>query len=830
MERYMTLVPLLAAVASMVYYYLSNRRESYLRPARSFFLVSLFSIVALYVFFLFLILTHQYQYTYVWSYSANNLSGPILLSTSYAGQEGSFFLWAFYTAVIGFFLLRYSKKHKYESIVVPILLLFEIFILTILTLKSPFAKVWQSFANVPVGTQPQDGRGLNPLLQNFWIVIHPPILFMGFASAIVPFAYAVAGLIKKDYDNWARYLQPWLVLNVLTLGAGIIIGGYWAYITLGWGGFWGWDPVENSSLIPWLFAAAGLHTIIVSRRSRAYLRTSFVLVIVSFLLVLYSTFLTRSGVLGDTSVHAFVDPGRSEYIILLIMMGAYLLLGFVPYFRNRSSIPSAGVGHKLLSRENALFVGAASLSVLSLFVLVGTSSPIITGLLQGKPTAVDSSYYVTTSLPLGLLIIALIGLAQLVWWDNSRVSTSAGTGNAAGQSSEKSVIMKKLTLPAAAALFTVIAALLLSVRDVWVLLIMGAAAFAFVAHSAATFRIIRGNPKYIGGPIAHAGLALMFVGIMASSTLQSKTTVELPRGKAVKVYGQELTYTGNTQVDGKNAYIVHLQNGSTSSDLRPVMYYSNYNQGTMREPDIEHYFAYDLYVSPMGIDNGGMSGMSSNGSASVVTLVKGQPTKLPDGTQLTLKRFEMNSSSHAAMEEGGSFGVGAVVNAVKDGKSIQVTPQLNFVDGKQKAVPAEAFGHMLIIMDMNVGMGGANSTASVRMVVHSGNVAEAAVTPVLTAEISRKPLISFLWAGTILLFIGLIISMYRRFTEERISRRLSPVGIPGNVGKSNLAAGPESQVDGLPEAQRPNSTAAGRHKHDKSEDTSEKTEVENVEN
>ncbi len=773
MEQYLMIVPLFAAVASIVYYYLSNRRESYLRPARTFLLVNIYSIVTLFAFFLYLILSHQYQYTYVWSYSSNNLSTPLLLSTSYAGQEGSFFLWIFYTAIISVFLLSYSRKHEYESIVIPVLLLFEVFVLTILMIKSPFAKVWQSFANVPVGTQPQDGRGLNPLLQNFWIVIHPPILFLGFASAIVPFAYAVAGLIKKDYSNWATHLQPWLVLNVLTLGAGIIIGGYWAYITLGWGGFWGWDPVENSSLIPWLFSAAALHTILVSRRTKGYLKTSFILVIISFALVLYSTFLTRSGVLGDTSVHAFVDPGKSEYIILLVMIGTFLALGFVPFFRNRVSIPSVGVGHNLLSREIALFIGAASLSVLSLFVLVGTSSPIITGLLQGKPTAVDSSYYVTTSLPLGLLIITLIGFAQLVWWDKS----------------DKKVFRKNLTLPVAAALFTAIAALLLSVKDVWAIVIMSAAAFAFVAHSAAMLRIVRGNPKFIGGPIAHAGLALMFIGILASTALESKTTVQLPEGKAVKVYGQELTYTGNTKVDGKDAYVVHLQNGSTAADLKPVMYFSDYNQGTMREPDIKSYFSYDLYVSPMAIDNGSSANMSKGG-VDVVTLLKGQPTKLADGTQLTLVRFAMNTSSHTAMEQGGSFGVGAVINATKDGRSIQVTPELNFVNGQQKAEPAEAFGHMLIIMDMNVGMGGPNSTASVRMVVHSGNMSNAAVAPVLTAEISRKPLIGFLWAGTVLLFIGLIISMYRRFTEESVSKKMSPVSLSESMNNSSAVENP----------------------------------------
>ena len=322
---------------------------------------------------------------------SNDLSLPLLLSSSYAGQEGSLFLWAFYAAIISVFVLRYSRKHRYESIVIPIILLFEVFVLAILSLKSPFAKVWESFANVPVGTAPQDGRGLNPLLQNFWIVIHPPILFLGFASAIIPFAYAVAGLLRKDYINWMSYMMPWLVFNVLTLGAGIIIGGYWAYVTLGWGGFWGWDPVENSSLIPWLFSAGALHTILIGKKTKNFIKTSFVLVIISFVLVLYSTFLTRSGVLGDTSVHAFVDPGKSVYILLLVLIGTFLLIGFVPFFRNRVSIPSAGVIHNLLSREIALFVGAASLSVLSLFALVGTSSPIITGLLQGKPTAVDSS-------------------------------------------------------------------------------------------------------------------------------------------------------------------------------------------------------------------------------------------------------------------------------------------------------------------------------------------------------------------------------------------------------------------------------------------------------
>jgi cytochrome c-type biogenesis protein CcmF len=770
MEQYLTLIPLLAAIVSIVYYRLSVNSEgiAQLARARMFFLVNVCSIIILFAYFVYLIFSHQYQYTYVWSYSSNSLSIPLLLSSSYSGQEGSFFLWLFYSAVLSIFILRYSRRHKYEAIVIPIILLFEIFVLAVLTLKSPFAKVWESFANVPAGMTPQDGRGLNPLLQNFWIVIHPPILFLGFASAIIPFAYAVAGLVKKDFVNWTGYLQPWLLFNVLTLGAGIIIGGYWAYVTLGWGGFWGWDPVENSSLIPWLFSAAALHTILVGKRTKSFLKTSFVLVIISFILVLYSTFLTRSGVLGDTSVHAFVDPGRNIYILLLALIGTFLLLGFVPFFKNRVSIPGAGVTHNLFSREIALFVGAASLSVLSLFALVGTSSPIITGLLQGKPTAVDSSYYVTTSLPLGFLIIALIGYAQLVWWDKS----------------DKKVFRKNLVLPVAAAIVAAIVSLLFSVKDVAAILIMSAASFAFVAHFAAVVRIIRGNPKYIGGPITHAGLALMFIGIVASTALESKTTVQLEQGKPVSVFGNQLTYTQNTKVDGKDAFMIHLQNGNSATDLKPVMYYSDYNQGTMREPDIKSYFGYDLYVSPMAIEDT-KSPSIGNGGVDVITLEKGKPVKLDDGTQLTLVQFNMNSANHAAMEQGGSFGVASVINAMKDGKTIQISPELNFTGSKPTPVPAQAFGHMLIVMDMNVGMGGANSTASVRLAVHSTGMAQTAPRPVLTAEISEKPLIGFLWAGTILLFIGLSISMYRRFTEETISRRLSSTELSPRISASD---------------------------------------------
>jgi cytochrome c-type biogenesis protein CcmF len=175
------------------------------------------------------------------------------------------------------------------------------------------------FPQAPL-TVPPDGRGLNPLLQNFWMVIHPPVLFIGFASMAAPFSLAIAGLWKKDFAILSRQGFPWVLVATSVLGLGIMLGAYWAYGVLGWGGYWGWDPVENSSLVPWLTGIALLHTMLAQLRTGKYARTNIALAIVSFILVIYSTFLTRSGILGDASVHAFTDPGAVVYWLLLSIL------------------------------------------------------------------------------------------------------------------------------------------------------------------------------------------------------------------------------------------------------------------------------------------------------------------------------------------------------------------------------------------------------------------------------------------------------------------------------------------------------------------------------
>ena len=435
----------LALAAAFLYYRVSNgagARE--LNLARKSFHGAVILLLGASGVLLYLILTHQFQYTYVWEYSSTDLSLPLLISTFYAGQQGSFTLWALYTSIIGVFLLRYSSKKDYEAEVMSIFSLILSFLLLMIVVKNPFEYIWNAFPNdliqtgpIPAGftnyvmldavkgiwgRYPVEGKGLNPLLQNYWMVIHPQVLFLGFSSMAVPYSMAVAGLRKRDYNSWIRVATPWAVFGAMILGTGIILGGYWAYETLGWGGFWGWDPVENSSLIPWLLCVASIHTTLTQRQSGAFVRTNFVLSLLTFVLVLYSTFLTRSGVLGETSVHSFVDPGMWVYWLLLSVIFVFGGIGFGLLFFRMKEMPKVPVEHSVFSREFALFLGATALTFVAIFCVVGTSSPIITSIVNGKASAVDAIYYVRTNLPLGIIISLLSGLGQLLWWKHSKAN------------------------------------------------------------------------------------------------------------------------------------------------------------------------------------------------------------------------------------------------------------------------------------------------------------------------------------------------------------------------------------------------------------------------
>jgi len=290
------------------------------------------------------ILTHQFEWVYVFSYSSRDLPLHYLIATFWAGQEGTLTLWLMYGSIFGAVIIK-SRKGD-EPLVMVFMGMIQAFILLILIKKSPFAYVWDvNPIGFAVGAIPPDGNGLNPLLQDPWMVIHPPILFAGYSSTMMIFSFAMAALIRKKHDEWIKSVYPFAIFVTMTLGTGIILGGYWAYTTLGWGGYWAWDPVENSSFIPWLFALALVHGLMIQRRQGGMKRLNLFLALSTFILVLYGSFLTRSGVLTDFSVHSFGISELAQYLVAFLLL--FTGIGYITYLFQVKGVKGTQIGRAL---------------------------------------------------------------------------------------------------------------------------------------------------------------------------------------------------------------------------------------------------------------------------------------------------------------------------------------------------------------------------------------------------------------------------------------------------------------------------------------------------
>ena len=743
-----------ACLVSVICYFQYHRRgtQALLTTGRLAYLATVATVFATAGYLLSLILTHQFQYTYVWSYSSRELSTPLLVSTFYAGQEGSFMLWTMYTSLIGIFLVFHSRSKGYEPEVMTFFGLIELALLLMLIVKNPFLYVWESWpGQVATGFVPVNGRGLNPLLQNYWMVIHPQVLFSGFSSMGVPYAYAMAALLKKDYRNWIRPATPWLVLGATILGTGIMMGGFWAYETLGWGGYWGWDPVENSSLVPWLFCVASIHTTLSQRKTGGFLRTNLVLAIMCFLMVLYSTFLTRSGVLGETSVHSFVDPGMWAYWLLIGMIVTFAGLSAVLLWIRRKEIPRPLARQSFYTREMALFIGSSALVACALLITAGTSSPIITEILHGKKSAVDTSYYVTTILPLGIVIGLLAGLGQLLWWNRS---TGAG-------------FWKTLRTPALLALGATLVLVIVDVRDPLVALFVYGASFSLFANLQVGLRIARGNPKFAGGSVAHIGLAVMFLGFVASSKYDQKETIALTQGRPVHTLGYTLTYTGYRPIDkDRYAFQVDVETPERRYTVAPIMYYTSYNDGLMRNPDIANMYTKDFYLAPLSLEQKNDSAATQN-----IEFKRGE-TKMAGTLRITFVDFDFPVMQKAAMLEGKEVRIGAKLIVQQGSKKASPAVPAKIIKAGEQRDETVKIGeeYELSIAALHPDR---EAKENSRVTIGVKDLQAAASAPgaqgdVLMAEASVKPFINLVWSGLIIVIVGFLVTIVRRGQEARL--------------------------------------------------------------
>ncbi len=377
--------------------------------------------------------------------------------------------------------------------------------------SSPFILLRDAMADPIFKIQPdfipKDGNGLNPLLQNYWMVIHPPTLFLGFALTLVPFAFCMAGLWQKKYIDWIKPALPWTILGSAVLGLGILMGGYWAYETLSFGGYWNWDPVENAVYVPWLILIASLHTMITYKNSKTALKLSMILVITVFILILYSTFLTRSGILGDASVHSFTDLGLSGQLLVYLLFFTFAAVTLV--WIRWKEIPTSNKEISTYSREFWIFLGAATLCLMGFQVIVETSKPVYNSIIrlfggEGKmaPRADAVHFYSTVQLWFAVIVALLSGTGQFFWWKKI----------------DKEKLKKELITPVLITLilFTIVILIGQVTNPVYMALVL-AGLYIITSNVKVLLAVWKVNPKLSGGAIAHISVGMMLIGMMFSS-------------------------------------------------------------------------------------------------------------------------------------------------------------------------------------------------------------------------------------------------------------------------------------------------------------------------
>jgi cytochrome c-type biogenesis protein CcmF len=649
--NFLAILSFVASLLATVAYFKATQsqiptvQQSWKRIARISFLAEIIAVIGIFAVLYFIISNHRFEYKYAWQHSNYQLPMQYILACFWEGQEGSFLLWSFWHCVLGGIVILREKK--WEAPVMTTISFMQFALATMVIGiyffdfkigSNPFVLMRNegmlSPEQFPIGFDSEghlrndymsfirDGNGLNPLLQNYWMTIHPPVLFLGFASTIVPFAFAVAGLWKKDFGGWVLPARPWAIFSAGILGLGIMMGAAWAYESLTFGGYWAWDPVENASLVPWLIAICGIHTLIAYKHTGHSLRATFLFFILQFLFIIYSTFLTRSGILGDTSVHAFTDLGMNAQLLtfLLIFVVPSLALFVIRY----KQIPTVLKEEAFSSREFWLFVGSLLFFISALFIIGKTSLPVVNKIFGTKyAPAQDIEYSYNKVLILFSFVIALLtAISQYLKYKQ----TSGGA------------FVKAMWLPA---LLALIASLSISIfGDVnynkygvgyLAIIHLGifAAVFGVIANGMYIFTGIKGKMIKAGASIAHVGFGLTLLGILISSSKKEVISwntsgimvnfgeqsqenpaenLTLVKGVATDMGKYMVTYQGDSThpSDPKQYFKIHFKykNKDEGFTLYPDAFVNfKGNEGIMANPDSKHYWHKDVFTYITSLPN-----------------------------------------------------------------------------------------------------------------------------------------------------------------------------------------------------------------------------------
>ena len=772
--------------------------RSWQKLARVSFMTNVVAVIGLFLTLYLIIYNHYFEYKYAHQHSKRSLDMQYLLSCFWEGQEGSFMLWSFWNAMLGLALIRWSRKWEFPVMTVMSMVqlflasfLIGIYFFDIRIGTNPFVLMRNEFPDAPIFQDADylakyltDGNGLNILLQNYWMVIHPPVLFLGFASSVVPYAFAVAGLWKKDHAGWVRPAMPWALFCAGILGLGIMMGAAWAYESLTFGGYWAWDPVENASMVPWLLLVAGIHTLLIFQSTGYSLKASYLFICLSFLLVLYSTFLTRTGVLGDTSVHSFTGEGSTLYWHLIIMQLCFIFLPLALYWRDRKNVPVVVKEESMNSREFWMFVGSLLLLISGLYIIVLTSLPFFNKLFGTSWAIGKDVEYVYNRIM--ILVAIIIGLLTAITQYFKYKDTS------------RKYIWSKLLIPT---IVSVVLAALVSIFGgidydnygagflAAIHLALWTSIYAVIANASYLIVVLKGKMKAAGSSITHFGFGLMLVGILISSAKkelisENRTGINVsglkdakgrdenplenitliyniptPMGKYTVTYLGDSTETKNNKVYFKIKFIktdTTDNNITEEFDVTPNAFLMKGEEGTQlsSNPGSRHYLSNDVFVyitSWLNPDN-----VKDTASFQYKAVNAGDTMYYSNGFVVVDRVLAANKHDNKELPLVDSAWLSELTVYSKEGRKFPATPAYFIKDGG-------ASGKTDTIMEQNIVLAlNKQPSGAVELGIKESN----AVMRYITLKAYRFPWINLLWLGTVIMVIGFMISMYFRIKSK----------------------------------------------------------------
>ena len=551
----------------------------------------------------------DFSFRYVAEHTSLDLPAHYAVSSLWAGQEGSLLLWLLILSAYGAaFLWCYRKRVDpfYDAVAMVVSAVMVFFTGLLSFVCSPFRVL---------ATPPADGNGLNPLLQDPGMMIHPPILYIGYVGFIIPFAFGMAVLLmNRTGTRWIEEVRRWTLFNWMFLGFGVLLGGRWAYVELGWGGYWGWDPVENASLMPWLVGTAFLHSVMIEQR-RGMLKTwNVVLIVLTFELSMFGTFLTRSGVL--TSVHSFAESNIGPWFLGFILISSTIATALILY--RKALLESENRLDAVVSREGSFLFNNVLFVALTFATFLGTTFPVVSEAVTGAKISVSAPFFNRVNVPIALVLLLLTGIGPVLSWKRATAS----------------VLQRNFVIPAIVGVLATLVSMPFGVQGLYPIVCVFGSAFVVATvvmefargiqarrdveppSPVALLHLVQKNKRRYGGYIVHLGVVLIFVGVLGSSVFQKEAHAPLRKGETLAIGSYNLTLLGIQEKQVANAMHTRAELHVERDGKRlPLMYPAKAlyfkGQQPMTEVALLQTPAEDLYVILGGVNEDGSASIQS---------------------------------------------------------------------------------------------------------------------------------------------------------------------------------------------------------------------------